>query len=383
VCSTALTAGTGPFDGFEPPSDIVGEPPVSTQRFDATEFRFVGDTFGLIEADPPILQYWWDGTARVEFDFPMAGTYRITVSAEGVEGGDELPNLEVRVGDVAEGFDVSGGGFADYSVELSVSGGRRLIDLIFANAWNEPDPDMNRSMRVRGVTVEGPLAGSTAGTPETYGAVADQIRQLFERILLRAPNQGASDDEIVPLYSTLLALDTYTSDRDDAWGGVCEALMHHPDFLFTRPVHFDVAPLDQAARLLLIKTAFDLLDRPPTVEEFTRFDTGTTREQLIDEWLSSVEFRDAIFHRARIILKTDGTVEGDELARLLTHLFIAERPIKELLTGDYAGGSNPRVCAGSTTTISVGTPWSAARTPTSTTKWSTICGIRCWSSSNS
>lgn len=352
VCGRAVAVGSGPFQNVDVSAATREEPPSETLSFAAADLTSIDGSdevrdppWNIYGTDPAYLSVSTTGGARAEVTFPVAGRYTFEILARGDEAGPELPRLELRVGTAAPvGFDVPETvDFAAYSVELDVDAGALPVNAIFTNDYYEPDAvdpeDRDRNMRIAGIEVTGPAPGSTDGAPGARAATLDRLGLVFEALLLREPvrsDQDASVDELVPLYDLLLSLESFDGDRAGAWSGVCEALLHHPDFLFTRPPRFDVAPNDERERLLLVKTALDLLFRPPTADELLRYDVGeVTRAELVGEWLSSDEFEAAFFHRARILLETDGTLAGDEPARLLTHLFLEDKPVKELLLASY------------------------------------------------
>lgn len=121
-----------------------------------------------------------------------------------------------------------------------------------------------------------------------------------------------------------------------AWASLCAALVRHPDFLFTRPPSLANAPIGHPQeKLQLLRLAQDLLGRPPTAEEFSKLDDGSTLESLVDEYLQSDEFKDYYFHRVRLYLESQGTTVQDEPARLWTYVATNDLPFQEILTADY------------------------------------------------
>jgi hypothetical protein len=116
---------------------------------------------------------------------------------------------------------------------------------------------------------------------------------------------------------------------------VCEALVRHPDFLFTLPPSHEVAVGQERRRLLLVKLAQDLLGRPPTAVEFTQLEGGASIGTMADTYLASPAFRAYYFERMRIRLESEGTLVSDEPARLFTYITFNGRPFEELLIGEY------------------------------------------------
>ncbi|MBU6399730.1 MAG: hypothetical protein KGS61_05380 [Verrucomicrobia bacterium] len=121
-----------------------------------------------------------------------------------------------------------------------------------------------------------------------------------------------------------------------AWVALCQALMRHPDFLFTRPPSIETV---QAARekrqLQLVKLALDLVGRPPSAWELNRLADGASLSNLADYYLQTREFKDFYFHRIRLYVESHGTETQDEPARLWCYVAFHDRPFQEILTADY------------------------------------------------
>lgn len=113
------------------------------------------------------------------------------------------------------------------------------------------------------------------------------------------------------------------------WAGLIEALLQHPEF---------VMPTDNqnaAPARKLVRIALDLVGRIPTNDELRRFLRVGQIEPLIDAYLSSQEFREFFFHRARGVFRSRGTPASDEPARLWTYLATNDVSYRELFTADY------------------------------------------------
>lgn len=121
-----------------------------------------------------------------------------------------------------------------------------------------------------------------------------------------------------------------------AWEGLCQALIMHPDFLFTRPRSLSYQTNPRVRRhLQLVKIAQDLVGRPPTVSEIVELDKGATLPSMVDRYLASKEFDDFYYRRVRLYLESHGTPTQDEPARLWKYILETGRPYTELLTADY------------------------------------------------
>ena len=116
------------------------------------------------------------------------------------------------------------------------------------------------------------------------------------------------------------------------WAGLIEALLQSPEFLMPS----DSPQAD--ARTRLARVALDLVGRLPTPEEMRRFERLEQLGPMLDEYLESEDFREFFLHRARIALRSRGTVESDEPARLWTHIATNDLSYRELFTADYTVG---------------------------------------------
>lgn len=340
VCQQAATKDTGPFVGLDVTAPIVEEVPSTTQLWQAestsltrtgTCFYNVTNALGLCST----------AGVGVTYDVPQTGTYTISAVAKGQEAGTELPKMSVTVDgiEVAQ-FSVPGTAWKTYTANVTINAGSRFLNFSFINDFYNSTTKEDRNLMIDNFSIQGPIPGTTDGAVGALQATRDRLSVLFEQVLLRSPQVDEFDDELEPLYNLLVALDNFDGDRVGAWAGVCEGLIKHPDFIFTRPPSFDTAPAEARERLLLVKTALDLMNRPPTFDELDRYDRGMTRRELIGEWLRSQDMRDAWFHWLRLRLESDGSPEMDEPARLWTWMMLNDRPIHELLTASYSVDAN-------------------------------------------
>lgn len=336
VCRTAVDNGTGPFVGIDVTAAIEEELPstASTVQAEGTDIVRTGGCFYSVTNGVGLCS---NGSLGFYATIEQAGDYVISATAKGAEAGTELPIMTFAVDglEVAR-FDVPGKSYITYSSTLRLEKGSRFLTFSFINDYYNPTLGLDRNLAIDSMGVKGPIAGSTAGEPGAEAATYARLAEVFDAILLRSPITPPPDDELTPLYALLRTLEDFNGDRLGAWAGVCEGLIKHPDFIFTRPPSFDTAPEPDRERLLLVKTALDLLNRPPTWEELDRYDRGTSRRELLHEWLGSDEMLNAYFHWMRLRLESDGTGEMDEPARLWTYLMKSNRPLFELLTADYS-----------------------------------------------
>ena len=133
------------------------------------------------------------------------------------------------------------------------------------------------------------------------------------------------------------APDPAESGVQTGWETLVQALLMHPDFLFTRSPSLSTTadPVDRR-RLQLGKIALDLVGRAPTEEEITQLDGGASLESSIDAYLKSDEFADFYFHRIRLLRESHGSRLQDEPVRLWCYVALGDRPFQEILTADYS-----------------------------------------------
>lgn len=346
VCQTAADAVSGPFTYLDLDAAIEEELPSAGYFIDTPSMDpIVPDTSGGVFTGGDGKDYallWSNGKVGFFFDFPIDGVYRIAVQARGDEAGPDLPEMVVAVdNEVVATFEVPEViGWRTYEIDAPVLEGDRYVSVSFTNDFYSQVLG-DRNLYVESVIVEGPQAGTTSGAVGARAAARERLGTLFERLLYRAPvvpvdpGDVSAEDELGPLYQLLIEAEELEDDRRAGWSAVCELLLSHPDFLFTRPPFFDRAPAAERERLIFLRTALDLLNRPPTEDEWARFDDGEPRMDLVAEWLESAEFLDNYFHQARLRFESDGTTLADEPARIFTWLFLADHPIEELLTGTY------------------------------------------------
>ena len=125
-----------------------------------------------------------------------------------------------------------------------------------------------------------------------------------------------------------VAIPSLNSPRP-GWAGLIEALLQRPEF---------IVPGDDSdghTDAVLTRVALDLVGRIPTQGEFRRFEESGSLEAMVDSYLDSDDFKGFFYHRARAILRSRGTEESDEPARLWTYLATSDRSYRELFTADY------------------------------------------------
>lgn len=176
----------------------------------------------------------------------------------------------------------------------------------------------------------GPFAGADPAT-DAPGGPSGVVGQLYDRMLFRPPTAQETTDT-VGLYNTLVPL---TTSKTDAWAGVCEALVRHPDSIFTLPPSVKTLQGVDKERMQLVKLANDLVGRPPTPEEMMQL-AGKTVDEKVDHFIATPDFRAFYLHRVQVRTESIGTPESNEPARLWTYLVTTGAPLQELFTADYS-----------------------------------------------
>ena len=178
-------------------------------------------------------------------------------------------------------------------------------------------------------------SGPFAGTDPNTGAQDALVTTLYQRMLFREPTaQEITDGK--KLVTDLIAIGP---SNTTSWAGLCEALVRHPDTLFTLPPSVATASDADKGRLRLVKLANDFLGRPPTDAEFTSL-AGKSIDEILDALFASPDFQTYYFHRARLRTESSGSAETDEPGRLWTYVMTNERPFQEVLTADYSIDQN-------------------------------------------
>ncbi|MCE9670824.1 hypothetical protein LY474_23740 [Myxococcus stipitatus] len=345
VCLQAATAKTGPFAGLDVGAPLVDIPAPTTKQYEMENAYRDGSTTPM-PAGTQILastgqksgttgwNLYTTGTLTTlqPYTFPASATYRFTVKAKGDLCGPDLPHLQLKVdGVLVAEWDVPNNtAYADFVHTQAVTAGDHILTVGFTNDYNESGV-CDRNLHVDALVVYGPTEAAT-GTQRADAAKA-KVDQLYRRMLYRASTATERDNGYA-LVKDLMGLE---ANAPKAWSGLCEGLMRAPDFLFTLPPSYEKLTGKERDRLLLVKLAQDLLGRPPSAADFTALETGQKAwETFVDEYLASPDFQTNYFRRMRVRTESEGTPDTDEPARLWTYLVREERPLQELLMGDYS-----------------------------------------------
>lgn len=332
VCGAAATAGTGPFTGLSlsaPISDVPAQTTTTVQIETLTPSPASGA--GNPSTNPAGYFCYTNCTFATPYALAAPGTYRVTVRGKPTLDGNGVgPQLRVQIGTAVGATTLTYGNAAAYedkSVDIVVPDiGMSAVSINFFNDAQVNGGDRNLYLDV--ITITGPLGGGTGTT--RADAAKQKISSLYARMLYR-PASAAEQTTTYSLLQDLSALGTQGS----AWSGVCEALIRHPDFLFTMPPA--VEKLTSAAEkdpLRLVALTQRVLGRPPTSAELTQLGTNGM-PAMIDAVFASPDFRAYYFNRIQLRIESQGTPESDEPARLWTYVTLTGRSFEEVLTAEY------------------------------------------------
>ena len=334
ICGKAASAKTGPFSGLDTALPLVDIPGSSTRPFEA-EGKSVTVVPATGAGQLRATEYLFsnNGSLNVTVDLPP-GQYQVTVRARAmVDGSGVGPLVEVKFGATVAGTmtytdTVNYVDKTTNAVTLS-TGGPQLISVAYINNSNPPvQAGTDRNIYIDKFSVIGPLGPGT-GTAREDAARAG-LSTIYTRMLYRAPTSA----ELSSTYALLKEL-AGLGTTAEAWSGTCEALVRHPDFLFSLPPSFETSTGITKSQMLLVDASLRLTGRPPKSADLQALASGTSFESLIDTYLASPEVRDWYFSRMQLRLESQGTVSTDEPARLFTFLAMSGSPMKELFTGDY------------------------------------------------
>jgi len=332
VCSTAVAAKSGPFTGLDVAAPVVDVPASRTLVFQAENANDItpAGNGGLAGSEYALYS---NGTlsTKAAVNFPITDQYDVVVRARSYAGAGA--SVDVRIGGatvdtfVAPNQTTPG----SHTTTTTVTAGDHVVQVAFTNDGTDASgKDIN--LYVDSITVTGPKSPSTGTTRET--AARAGIAQLYQTMLFRQPSSTESD----AAYGLLKDLVGFAAgpEPQDAWSGVCEALIRHPDFLWTLPPSRPSTTGTENKALLLVKVAQDLVARPPTATEIQTFTGGgKTLDQMMDAWLASGEFRAYAYYKMRIRTESDGSPDSDEPARLWTRVLTTGTSYRDLLIGDY------------------------------------------------
>lgn len=329
VCGQARSSTSGPFTAMDLSLPVVDTPPSSTTRYEAENPAQMAASGGGVSGTLFNLYVAANLTTATPYPFPAGGDYRFTIRARGTPFEGLGPDMELRVnGRILTTFANVGTTLQNYVHTETLPAGAAGVTIGFINDASGNGED--RNLLVDYLIVEGPLGAGT-GTARLTAAQA-KIQTIYQRILYRS----ASPAEVTAALALVRDIVDIPQPVSSGWEALCEALVRHPDFLFTLPPSRDAQSAEDQARLLLLKVAQDLVARPPTEAEQTAFVSGTkTLDQMIDDYLLLPEFRDYFFYKMRVRTESRGNEDADEPARMWTRLMLTGAPLSDVLLADY------------------------------------------------
>lgn len=332
VCGAAATNRTGPFAGLTL-TDAVVDVPAQVETTVQIEALQVDPATGAGQASTNPAGYfcWTNCTFATPFVVTAPGTYRVTVRGKPtLDGNGGGPEISASIGATSGATVMTFSNAAAYeekSVDIVVASvGPTAVSINFGNDAVVNGGD--RNIYLDYVKVTGPLGAGT-GTVRADAAKL-KIDTLYQKLFYRSANT-AEQDSTYALLKDLSGLGTTT----DAWSGVCEALVRHPDFLFTKPPTVEKLTVQaEKDRLALVTLTQRAVGRPPTAAEFTKLGTDGFAA-VVEQLVASTDFRDYYFNRIRLRIESQGTTVSDEPARLWTYVTFNGRSFEEVLTADY------------------------------------------------
>jgi hypothetical protein len=337
VCGAAVANGTGPFSGLTPLTASIADVPAQSTTTVEIESLTPSPATGIGSASTNPAGFFCHSncTFTTPYLAPSPGLYRITVRAKPTLDGSVFPSLRVRVGSTLAPTTLDFANRAAYeekSVDVMIATvGSVAVSVNFFNNSQSNGGDSN--IWLDSIKILGPL-GAGSGAAESTAAKA-KVNTLYERMLYRSATAGEQTAahaflvEVAPL-GTL----------PTAWSALCEALVRHPDFLFTMPPSIEkMTAAAQKDRMRLVGLTQRALGRPPTEAEFTQLNQSGFA-QAIESVFTSGDFRTYYFNRIQMRIESQGTAESDEPARLWTYVTLNGRPYSEVLTADYTVDAN-------------------------------------------
>lgn len=313
----------------------------------------------------------------VKHHFKRAGKYKITVRAGGSKGGDEWPNMLLKLGGHMQAnweVDAGYGEPKGFSKVVTIDKPQELaIAVAFTNDFWDPKLPKNRdrNLMIQDVVVEGPLEGPRQAKPKShqliYGQRAEGLTdeqyatQVFKRFARRAfrrpPEPGEAERY---LHFVKIAKEQHQDVEMGIRQGL-EAMLVSPAFLFREEPQPEP---DNAERIhtinehtLASRLSYFLWSTMPDAELMKLADEGKLRANLeaqVNRMLDHRKSQEMVEHFTGQWLQlrnlTSRTLARNEFpnfrrqirfafARETRHLFAYlikhDRPLTELLTADY------------------------------------------------
>jgi len=317
------------------------------------------------------------GEGTIKHHFKQAGLYKITVTAGGSKGGDEWPNMLLKLNGYLQGNWQVDTGYGDpkgFSKQVRISKPQELpISVAFTNDFYDPKLPKNRdrNLMIRDVIVEGPLDGPRLAKPKShqliYGerplGVSDEeyAIQVFKRFARRAFRRPPEPGEAERYLHFVRIAKEQHQDVEVGIRQALEAMLVSPAFLFREepqpdPDHAErIHPINEhalASRLSyflwstmpderLMKLADEGKLRTNLEAEVNRMLDHAKSSQMVDhftgQWLQLRNLTSRTLSREEFpkFMRGIRFAFAEETQRLFAHLIKNDRPLTELLTADY------------------------------------------------
>ncbi len=127
------------------------------------------------------------GTVSLECELPFAGTFVLTITASGDQGGDEPVKMEVVHGKTRHVIDVPTNDAKDYEARFRLGRGKRKFDISFVNDFYVKDK-ADRNLHLHHVQLRGEERRSLLVSP-------DQLPPSHEQLIFVKPSDKLSEDQ--------------------------------------------------------------------------------------------------------------------------------------------------------------------------------------------
>ncbi len=335
VCGRAVSGTTGPFQGITVANPVVDVPAEATSTFEAETVTILNRAnVGSATTNPAGFFCYTNCDLTADYPVVAPGDYRITVRAKATnDSAGNGPKISVQLGAVAGAMPLTftdAANYVDQSITVRVTNtGTLPVTVRYVNDYSDPPvPGGDRNVAIDRFTITGPLGTGTGTTRATAAKAA--IDTLHQRLLYRQATTAERD----AAYALLRDLAALNGNQTDAWIGVCEALLRHPDFLFTMPPAIAETTGVTRTKLIAVGLSQVLLGRPPTTAELATL-TAQGYPAFVDALLASPDFERYYFTRVQLRIESQGTAESDEPARLWTYVVVNRLPLARILDADF------------------------------------------------
>lgn len=188
------------------------------------------------------------GAIHTDIDIPTDGEYLLRVRARADQGGDELPKMQLKLGDKPlEVFDVKNEtGKHPYEHRTTISRGKHRIEIAFLNDFwdpNAPDGRRDRNLSVYELEVLGPTQAGNEPYPEPHRRVViatpsdnvswdEAARRVLQPLATRAFRRPVTDSELQRLVQVTNVARENGDNFETGIQLALQAILVSPHFLF-------------------------------------------------------------------------------------------------------------------------------------------------------